>query len=123
MYIFKMKSTYSKIKLLPLDVLKKTGNVDHADWNYRFFLGYIARQRFRLILKLLGEGQFENLLEIGYGSGIFIPQLASFGKNIYGIDLAPAILSLIDEIESSSIQLKMREQYLDTLYALQTKDQ
>ena len=41
------------------------------------------------------------------------------GRNTYGIDLAPVIVSLIDEIESSSISLKMRDHYLDTLYDLQ----
>jgi hypothetical protein len=41
------------------------------------------------------------------------------GRNTYGIDLAPVIVNLIDEIESSSISLKMRDHYLDTLYDLQ----
>ncbi len=50
-------------------------------------LGYIQRQRFFLIMKLLGSSHYENLLEIGYGSGVFVPQLAEFSRNIYGIDI------------------------------------
>jgi len=82
--MFKPRRT---IKLLPSNSLRKTGEVDHADWNYRFVLGYIQRKRFLLILKLLGNSRYDNLLEIGYGSGVFIPQLAEYSQNIFGIDI------------------------------------
>ncbi len=45
------------------------------------------------------------------------------GRNQYGIDIKSAIDSLIEEIESSKIDLKMREYYLDTLYDLKEKYQ
>ncbi len=82
-----MKNSKNTLKLLPLNALKKTGNVDHADWNYKFLLGYIQRQRFELILKLINNYKFENLLEVGYGSGIFLPQLSKHAEKIYGIDI------------------------------------
>lgn len=82
-----MYNAGEKIKLLPLEALKKTGNVDHADWNYRFFLGYIQRQRFRLMLNLINDSRFGNLLEIGYGSGIFVTHLIEYTDNYYGIDI------------------------------------
>jgi len=40
------------------------------------------------------------------------------GRNKYGIEIKDAIDNLIIEIESSRIQLKMRDEYLDTLYDL-----
>lgn len=82
-----MKQSIKKIKLLPLEKLNKTGEVDHADWNYKKILGYIQRQRFKLCLRLLDNKHFNSLLEIGYGSGIFIPQLKDFCTNLYGIDI------------------------------------
>ena len=45
------------------------------------------------------------------------------GRNKYGIDIQPAINNLINEIESSKIDLKLRDHYLDTLYNLKEKYQ
>lgn len=82
-----MNNSKKTIKLLPLNSLTKTGEVDHADWNYRPFLGYIQRKRFQLCVQLLNDYRFENLLIVGYGSGVFIPTLAEYSTNIYGIDI------------------------------------
>ncbi|BDD87287.1 hypothetical protein [Desulfofustis limnaeus] len=60
---------------------------------------------------------------VNYYAILTIDEANRAGRNTYGIDLAPAIVSLIDEIESSSIHLKMRDHYLDTLYDLQVKYQ
>jgi ubiquinone/menaquinone biosynthesis C-methylase UbiE len=79
-----MKST---VNLLPKSALIKTGEVDHADWNYRPLLGTISSARFRLVNKLLNGKQEGSLLEIGYGSGVFMPQLSHYAKKLYGIDI------------------------------------
>src|SRR4051794_37118264 len=65
-----------RIRLLPYRSLLKTGPVDHADWNYRPLLGWIMGRRFALFRKLLPAGKAGALLEIGYGSGVFMPELA-----------------------------------------------
>ena len=77
------------LTLLPESALVRTGPVDHADWNYRPLLGSVQRIRFRLIRTLLGERRFERLLEIGYGSGVFMPELAKCASSLYGIDPHP----------------------------------
>jgi ubiquinone/menaquinone biosynthesis C-methylase UbiE len=77
------------VRLLPRDALVKTGPVDHADWNYRPVLGWIQRLRFRLILDLLPRGKVGRLLEIGYGSGVFMPELATRCEELFGIDVHP----------------------------------
>jgi ubiquinone/menaquinone biosynthesis C-methylase UbiE len=76
-----------QLHLLPEEVLVKTGPVDHADWNFRPFLGAIQRSRFRLLLGLLGAERFDRLLEIGYGSGVFLPELARHCRSLYGVDI------------------------------------
>ena len=73
--------------LLSRDQLLRTGPVDHADWNYKPLIGPIQRLRFRLISRLLADRQFESLIEIGYGSGIFLPELARHARNLAGIDI------------------------------------
>ncbi|MFS4491689.1 class I SAM-dependent methyltransferase [Maribacter sp. 2308TA10-17] len=82
-----MKTDAKNLNLLPLKDLIKTGDVDHADWNYRPFLGTISCSRFRLIKKLLVEKHGERLLEIGYGSGVFLPELSKHADEICGVDI------------------------------------
>lgn len=67
--------------------MRKTGEVDCADWNYRPFLGLVIRMRYRLVLALLSERRFQRLLEIGYGSGVFMPELARHCDELCGIDV------------------------------------
>ena len=78
-----------KLKLLPKDLLIRTNLIDHADWNYRPFLGYLQRKRFQLALSLIGKNNFDQILEIGYGSGIFMPMLSKRCTKLYGIDIHP----------------------------------
>lgn len=78
-----------KLKLLEKDLLIKTNLIDHADWNFKPFLGYIQRKRFQLALSLIDNGNYDKILEIGYGSGIFMPVLAKHCNKLYGIDIHP----------------------------------
>jgi ubiquinone/menaquinone biosynthesis C-methylase UbiE len=82
-----MKAEHQALRLLPPEALLKTGDVDHADWNYRPVLGAISRSRFRLVVSLLEEQRSGRMLEVGYGSGVFMPELARFSDELYGIDI------------------------------------
>lgn len=75
------------LNLLPPEALVKTGDVDHADWNHKPLLGTISRARFHLIKRLLDERRARRLLEIGYGSGVFLPELAKYADELYGVDI------------------------------------
>jgi len=75
------------MRLLKADLLIKTGEVDHADWNYRPFLGWIQRLRFKMVLSLLNKVQCHRILEVGYGSGIFLPELERHCEELFGIDI------------------------------------
>lgn len=78
-----------QLSLLPPSALLRTGPVDHADWNYRPVIGAVQRIRFRLVCRLLGNRQFNRLLEIGYGSGVFMPELAKRSSELHGLDPHP----------------------------------
>lgn len=75
------------LHLLPQESLVKTGPVDHADWNFRPMLGAIQRSRFRLLLRLLPAERFDRLLEVGYGSGVLLPELARRCRELHGLDV------------------------------------
>lgn len=77
------------MKLLPRESLVKTSAVDEADWVYRPLVGSIARMRFRMVLKLLGNRRYARLLEIGYGSGVLLPELSQRCDELHGIDPHP----------------------------------
>ncbi len=74
------------LRLLPRQALLRTGAVDHADWNYRPVLGWIQRLRFRLVVSMLPPGRVSRLLEIGFGSGVFLPELARHCRELHGTD-------------------------------------
>lgn len=76
--------------LLPREALIRTGPVDHAAWNYRPILGRIQRWRFHIILRLLPPQEVGRLLEVGYGSGIFLPELSRHTRQLYGLDIHDA---------------------------------
>jgi ubiquinone/menaquinone biosynthesis C-methylase UbiE len=75
------------ISLLPREALLKTGDVDHAAWNYDGLLGFVSRRRFALVRRLLPKGRVHRLLEVGYGSGVFFPELAKHADELYGADI------------------------------------
>ena len=67
--------------------LSTTGEVDYYNWNYKFPIKYIQRYRFKRIAQLLGEKKYPVLLEVGTGSGIFIPELSKHCDTIYACDI------------------------------------
>jgi hypothetical protein len=60
---------------------------------------------------------------VNYYAVLIIDRANREGRNKYGIDLGGPIDALIDEIESSNIELSYREQYLDDLYDLKERYQ
>ena len=75
------------MELLSKSLLIQTGPVDHADWNYNPLLSAISRRRFALVLSLLRHVSARRILEIGFGSGVFMPELKNKCKELYGIDV------------------------------------
>lgn len=75
------------LKLLPPEALLKTGAVNHADWNFRVLLGAISRLRFKVVVALLASQRYRRLLEVGYGSGVFMLELSRRCDKLYGIDV------------------------------------
>jgi ubiquinone/menaquinone biosynthesis C-methylase UbiE len=96
-----------QLKLLPAGSILKTSRVDHADWNFRPLLGLIQRQRFKLILSLLSNCHCHRLLEVGYGSGVFMPELVQHCDDLYGIDIHDKNGPVNDILKSFDITAKL----------------
>ncbi len=98
----------SRTHLLPQNALIKTGPLDHADWNYKPVLGWIQRQRFRLALSLLPKSRSGRLLEIGYGSGVFLPGLSRRCEDLHGIDVHNRNQEIADELAERGVSAQLR---------------
>ena len=96
------------MKLLSREQLIPTGPVDHADWNYKPILGFIQRLRFRLIKNLIGKREFGSLLEIGYGSGVFMPELAGHARRLAGIDIHAKHVEVAGVLAKNGIEADLR---------------
>jgi ubiquinone/menaquinone biosynthesis C-methylase UbiE len=95
------------VRLLPPEALIPTGPVDHADWNYRRLLGWIQRRRFQLVCQLLPPGRVDRLLEIGYGSGVFLPELARRCGELHGIDIHPHAAAVSQRLQEHGVTAQL----------------
>jgi ubiquinone/menaquinone biosynthesis C-methylase UbiE len=103
------------LKLLPRSALVKTGDVDQADWNYWPVLGWIQRARFRLVTSLLPEAKAPRLLELGYGSGVFLPELARRCTELCGVDIHGRNQEITDILARSGVQARLYVAGAETL--------
>ena len=78
---------YDALTLLDKEHLVVTGPLDKAKWNYAPVLSWLQRARFRLITRLIGSDRYDDVLEIGYGSGIFLLELQRRSTRLYGTDI------------------------------------
>jgi SAM-dependent methyltransferase len=65
----------------------KTHDGDPIDYYYRPITGPVYRKRLAMIVDLLRDTRFEHLLEVGFGSGILLPELARHAGRLSGLDL------------------------------------
>jgi SAM-dependent methyltransferase len=98
--------------LPPRALVPKPDDEDPLDYYYKPLTAWLYRSRLRIAADLLGRGPFESLLEVGYGSGIFLPELARRTRRLSAVDIhredaaVGAMLEAVGveaELESGSI--------------------
>ncbi len=88
-----------ELRLPPREAVAKTNELDQGDWNYRPGLGWVSRLRLRAVAAALAGTRAQRLLEIGYGSGVFLPELAKHCTELFGIDVhqnAPLAANMLE---------------------------
>jgi 2-polyprenyl-3-methyl-5-hydroxy-6-metoxy-1,4-benzoquinol methylase len=75
------------LTLPPRSLVTKPDPDDPIDYYYKPLTAPLYRARLRDALELLGDGPFDALLEVGYGSGVLLPELARRAKTLTGIDV------------------------------------
>ncbi len=76
-----------KLRLPRQAHISKTNEEDPIEYYYKPLIGEIYRQRLKMALRVLGGERFDHLLEIGYGSGVFLPTLSDWARQISAFDL------------------------------------
>lgn len=103
------------LQLLPKSSLIVTGPVDRANWNYRTALGRLQMQRFHLIRDLIGDSKFPHLLEFGYGSGIFMPELSRCCNELSGVDIHEHFDAVTDMLHKQGVRATLRQGSASTI--------
>ncbi len=79
-----------KLRLPPAGALRPTSSVDAVAQYHGLGFGWVLRQRLVWARSALPQKRMARLLEIGYGSGIFMYELSAHADEVYGIDVHPA---------------------------------
>lgn len=118
-----------KIIIPKKNLLHRTNDVDYYNWNYEFPIKYIQLYRFKTITRLLGDKIYPRLLEIGTGSGIFLPELSHHCEKLWASDIHPHFdnierllnhYNVVDfELKSQSIEkTDYPDNYFDAIVAI-----
>jgi len=103
----------SKIKLLQLKDLEPLIRADPNQKIYTLDRYYKPIQkipylkRFKMVLKLMNNKIYNNFLDIGFGSGIFLPELASRSEKLTAIDKHDHVEIVKKIIESKNISANL----------------
>jgi SAM-dependent methyltransferase len=96
------------LRLLPKQDLVKTGPVDHADWVYQLHIGWLQTARMKLGVQLL-PNRVNRLLEIGYGSGILMPELDTRANALFGIDPHEHAHEVSEKLRLNGVMAKLAQ--------------
>jgi SAM-dependent methyltransferase len=93
-----------RLELPPRGTLTPNNEVDPLAFYYKPVVGRIFRGRIDLGLGLL-EGPYDELLEVGYGSGLLLPTLAKIAGKLTGLDLEETPTTLPDFLRARGIEV------------------
>lgn len=89
-------------------VVPKTDDDDPIDYYYKPLTSYVYRKRLTMTAALLGPGKYPSLLEIGYGSGILLPELARHTERLVAIDIHSNREPVVAMLKRLGIQADLR---------------
>jgi SAM-dependent methyltransferase len=98
-----------QVALPPRELVPKPAPDDPVDYYYRLPTARIYRARLRLAVRLLGSERSGSLLEVGYGSGIFLPELARRCSRLAGIDVHGASDAVSAMLTRLGVEADLRE--------------
>jgi ubiquinone/menaquinone biosynthesis C-methylase UbiE len=92
-----------KIVLPSKDHVHETSESDPVAYYYKPIIGTVYQQRLKAAAQLLGERKFDKLLEIGFGSGIFLPNLSRRCSELWGVSIHSKIALVQKTLEKEQV--------------------
>lgn len=92
----------------PKDLMTQTGGGDPVFFHYFPVVGYVYRKRLANTFKLISPFYFNKVIEVGYGSGIFLPTLAKISQKLWALDIHPqthAVKKLLQAYQLKNVTL------------------
>ncbi|MBU1255331.1 MAG: class I SAM-dependent methyltransferase [Patescibacteria group bacterium] len=77
---------------------------------YQPFIRYFYIERLKMALNFLKpqDKQYDKILEVGYGSGVFFPELTKICKKLYGLEVFPEAKKETEQMmEKENIQAEL----------------
>jgi SAM-dependent methyltransferase len=109
----------NELLIPPKGMAPKPDADDPVDYYYHPVVGWLYRARLSLAIDLLGPRRYDSILEVGYGSGIFLPELARHAERIAGIDIHTESARVKAMLERLGLDADLRE---GTLFELPWED-
>lgn len=85
-----------------------TGEEDPLVYYYLPIIGHFYRMRLWIPLNLMYALRFRNLLDVGYGCGIFYPELAKYADRLYGVDIHKDTDRVRNSLKKYNIQADLK---------------
>jgi ubiquinone/menaquinone biosynthesis C-methylase UbiE len=82
---------------------------DPIDFYYRPLTGWIYRDRLEMSISNLGEKKSDALLEIGYGSGLLLPELARRTNRLVAIDIHGQVPEVYRMLEHEGVKAELHQ--------------
>jgi ubiquinone/menaquinone biosynthesis C-methylase UbiE len=92
-----------KIVLPSKDHVYETSAFDPVAYYYKPIIGAVYGQRLRVATQLLGKRKYDKLLEIGFGSGVFLPELSRHCSELYGVSIHSKIALVQKTLEKEHV--------------------
>lgn len=96
-----------KIVLPSNDHVYETSEYDPVAYYYKPIMGAVYRQRLKAAAQLLGRRRFDKLLEIGFGSGIFLPELSRHCSKLYGVSIHSKVALVQKTLEEEHVAAQL----------------
>lgn len=109
----------TKLVLPPRGTLPKTNVEDPVDYYYRPLTAALYRGRLKLAAELLGPGPFDTLLDVGYGSGIFFPELARRARRVVGLEVHAEADAVAEGLRKLGVEVEL---HTGDLFAMPFED-
>jgi SAM-dependent methyltransferase len=89
--------------------LTKTNDEDPLAFYYHWLTGPLYRKRLELALRMLGNQHYDSLLEVGFGSGILLPELARRTNNLFGVETHDQIEAVRRMLSTEGVRADLRQ--------------